>query len=579
MFDSNLKFHNHRNPIGDFFITQNINKNAESKFFESGAVRYFINGWYIYTWNIPIRKDNISFTGFGVIDGRFIIGPKLLSHAYNLTSGTYCLINIKDENNIIVTPDNMGMYQLFYSSSLVTNRLHLAKIYTQSFEQDLIYSNFLLDNMLFQQWSLFDTPISGTKILPALSDIQLSASGNVIVNSQDVFEGELSPFEYKRLIQEGAEEIKKDIVAITNSGLPVMADISGGKDSRVIFSALKSTNKINNVFFNTRFNGRNHKDLEIAPALVEVYGGSYESQLEVKDFVHFDYSYMVNQRRSQLFGMCHDFDLGQFRTSQESYTKPFIRLLGGCGELYRNYYQDLFNLTKKELASNDFSLIEEKMYSFESSCAQISKLKDYLVGKHVETFKKLSSYNLEQSLDNHYLNFRNRFHFGLKTTEKEGVINISPAANIKILKASRGLPQNEKDSGRVLFDLMYALDNRLPFYNYDSYWDISFVNSEYSIKKIENPELIGLVANTGFYDKFNRNQRHVGNAKNFKMKNNKTDKQISVDLLEFSIEKLKGSERGWFLDQDFIEKIYFYSESKPLRFNTWVSRLVATYDF
>lgn len=393
MFNEKFNFHPHKKPIGDFFITQSINKESEKQFLESGAVRYCINDWYIYTWNIPIRKNYTSFTGFGVINGSLTIGPKLLSYIDSYTSGTYCLIDPQEEN-IMITPDNMGMYQIFYSSNFVTNRLHLAKLYVSKVEEDLIYSNFLLDHMMFQQWSIFETPISDTQILPALSNILLTKKGQIIINSQDIFEGELSPSEYHKLINEGAEELIKDIDAIVKSGLPIMADLSGGKDSRIIFAGLKATNNIQNVFFNTRFNGRNHKDLEIAPSLVEMYGGSYENQLEVSNFNEIDYNTMITQRRSQLFGMCHDFDLGMFRTYQEEYTKPFVRLLGGCGELYRNYYQDLFRLTDLQLLSNNFSFLKEKMNMFESSCKDLSKYKNNLIDRHIDTFERLSSYNL-----------------------------------------------------------------------------------------------------------------------------------------------------------------------------------------
>lgn len=580
MISKNIDFYPHKKPFGDFFIVKNVSEIQHDEFIRLGANVTAFGCWKIYTWGFDFDVDKIMLIGFGVINEKLQLGPKAIEYVDSCRSGTYCILNPNKATGCIsVEPDPFGMLQIFTSDSFVTNRLHLAKIFSASINNPSVYSNFLINHMLCQQLSVFETPVSDVQLVPVMHKVSLSSSG--VCSSYPIDSGlgeELSPEEYKDMILEGVKEVKKDVEAIVNSEFSVMADISGGKDSRIVFSAIKSTGNIGNVFFNTNYNGNNLRDLEIASALVKKHGGSYDNSLEVIGYESYSTELAIDQRRSHLFGACHDFNFGQFRPYHEIYEKPFVRLLGGCGELFRDYYQSLFNLSFDQLSGSDHGCLVDKLNGMLSSSDVDFPEKSFVVDLYKATFQSLSDNNVDQALDNHYLNFRNRFHFGLRVTKSENIINISPAANLKLLKAARGLPISEKSSGRVLFDITYALDRFLPFYGYDKNFDLDFLGSEYSLfNSSVAPEVIDLTGEVDFYKRSRLNQNL---APGLRRPNHKISRdEIKSELLRFSLQNVSELGADFLLDKKFLDKLNQYESKRPLRFNTWVSRLISFCDY
>ncbi|MBU8540905.1 hypothetical protein, partial [Falsiroseomonas tokyonensis] len=85
-----------------------------------------------------------------------------------------------------------------------------------------------------------------------------------------------------------------------------------------------------------------------------------------------------------------------------------------------------------------------------------------------DAFDRLEGKTIGGKLDSHYLEYRNRFHFGLSGTQKSGIIIWHPLASPSLLRAARGLPAEVKSTGRVVFDVTRELCEIAAYLPYDT---------------------------------------------------------------------------------------------------------------
>jgi hypothetical protein len=175
---------------------------------------------------------------------------------------------------------------------------------------------------------------------------------------------------------------------------------------------------------------------------------------------------VLNFNRSILFGLYHDLRLYFSRPVDRS-PQSSILIGGGCGELYRDFWQKVLR-SKVDLSSTQgmgraLSNYFQNMSDVPSSRHQ--KKAARLLGREI---KKIEGETLDQKLDMYYLNFRNRLHFGLAGTigSLVGTAIFHPLASPALLAAARGLPTQDKAMGRVIFDVTRELCPVLPYMPY-----------------------------------------------------------------------------------------------------------------
>lgn len=151
----------------------------------------------------------------------------------------------------------------------------------------------------------------------------------------------LTPGDYHSLIREGAAEIVSNVEAIIDGPLPVICDITGGQDSRVLLAALVATGRVRDVVFYTksfserevrlRATGDAHEairrkraDVEIAAALVRRYNGSYYPKSAPSEFTKSPIDENLRFWRSHRFGSYHFMTSDLLRTMQPVFDTPML---------------------------------------------------------------------------------------------------------------------------------------------------------------------------------------------------------------------------------------------------------------
>lgn len=202
-----------------------------------GATAVVKDGYTAYVWNS--RLGDLFLIGTGVVDGSLLMGPRRL-HAMpmGLGAGAYTIIELLHDR-AVVQPDPFGMSPIYYSHGLVTNRLHLAGSIVRGVDTANAMSTTYNDGGFSFSFNTFKTPVQDIELLPAGARVEVSSGRlNVVEQETDQNFLTISPDEYWALIEAGAREVMENVVGVVDSGLPVFADITGGRDSRVVFGAL-----------------------------------------------------------------------------------------------------------------------------------------------------------------------------------------------------------------------------------------------------------------------------------------------------------------------------------------------------
>jgi hypothetical protein len=133
-----------------------------------------------------------------------------------------------------------------------------------------------------------------------------------------------------------------------------------------------------------------------------------------------------------------------------------LRLNGGCGETYRDFWHNTGLLQRLGWGAG-FDRFCRRRISPQSKAIAYHRISN--------SIGAMSGRNVV--LSNHYLLHRNRFHFGNPAFGAwHGHVSFSPLQSGSLLAAARLSDQRDLMEGRVLFDLIEELTpslNRLPF--------------------------------------------------------------------------------------------------------------------
>ncbi|MDD7384430.1 MAG: hypothetical protein SPI12_03435 [Actinomycetaceae bacterium] len=465
-------------PQADFVIVRTTTPAIDDLLTDLGAYRVTKENYTLYSW-YPVGADTLFF-GAGVVDGRFYVGPTTLAQQpSHFGAGTYTVIGLGD-SVATIQPDIFGMNMLFYSDSLVTNRLHLAALILRSIDVNNAISVFYGQTGFSFNFNMLTTPVKGVQVLPTHSRITVGGNGVVVSTHVQDF-SVLEPDEYWELIHAGAEDVAQNVSAVVNSGYPVLADISGGRDSRIIFGALVSQGLQHRVIFNTIAQATSPMlalDLRIGSGLVARYGGSYEGMPRIVGFSHNSVAQNIERRRSHIFGSYHWITPADFRPVSGIFKTPVVRMLGGGGEMYRTNWGVI-----------EFSKADPELPASAEHIAQALRqprgrfVSDEMVNRFfpdlLHTFEVLPGQKLGDKIESHYVNLRSRLHFAARPILPENSVSISLATSPYLLRAFRGLPAAEQRSGRVIYDVLSVFDPQLPLLEFEVPYTKAVFDSRY----------------------------------------------------------------------------------------------------
>lgn len=336
-----LQFEPHYPPLADFFISTNTDRRIRRLMSRLGATAVRRRDHDVYLWGFP--EGQHLFAGFGVIDGRLAKGPVSLRAApATLGVGSYVLIDLSS-GTTAVSADPGGNHVLYHGLGTVTNRLHLAALVHQLINYSSALSTAHSNHMFCQQFGTLSTPIAGISITLPGDRLRVRERVELDRDSMDDF-SPLTPDEYRDFIAKGAADLIENVTAIVKGPYPVLCDITGGQDSRVVLGALVAAGLTKEVVFHTRFSEdaailtatvnnreairRKRADLEIGAALVNHFGGSFEPRPTPDGYQPTSVAESLRLRRSQRFGSYH-FMNGQILSQRRPVRKvPYIRLSG-----------------------------------------------------------------------------------------------------------------------------------------------------------------------------------------------------------------------------------------------------------
>lgn len=466
-------------PRVDFAVVRNDSKQVHDTFVALGAQAIPKRGYTAYVWGE--RLGDLFFSGAGILDGEFHVGPRRLEAApTNFGPGAYSVVRLSDEY-AQVSPDLFGLDVVYESDLLVTNRLHLAAMVHTEVDVNSALAATYNDGGFSFSFNHFATPVRGVRIVPAGHEIKVTEFANELTNRLEDRFDRLSVSEYWDLIERGAQSIVDNVNAVASSGIPIFADLSGGKDSRIVYAALVAANRQRDVAINTLANSSNPglvKDLEIATGLVARFGGTYERRPWPVGYAHSTLEQADIRRRSQLFGGYHWIVPSDLREVTSLTAQPWIKILGGGGELYREYWKPLLFRDAETSRSYEPDTMHSLLQRYQGRAWATEYFEAYrdLI---LHSFDELPGETLSDKLNAHYLNFRNRYHFGPRQSSPERLIPINVAMVPELLHAARGLPVEDRETGRVTFDVIRCLNEELAYLPHDKPYEGDLRKSAY----------------------------------------------------------------------------------------------------
>lgn len=490
-----VNFIPHDGPQTDYFITTNDNSKTRELLEALGATVHANENYTAYVWDSRLKDTFLS--GAGVLDSNFRLGPTSLPRMpRSFGSGTYHVVQLLHDGARVV-PDTFGILPVYYSDTAVTNRLHLAALVEREIDaHNSMSATYDYSGFSFQ-FNTLHTPVRGFKLVE--SGHVVIVDGAKVTTSQFHLENSfeiLSKDEYWGLIERGAEDLVRDIIAMVDSDYPIYTDITGGKDSRLVFGAIVAAGRQKDVIFNTIANPSNEGqkvDLDIATGLVSRYGGTYNKASSVVGYSHHSVVANMVKRRSQVFGSYHWITPSDISPVRPLNKKPFIRVMGGGGEVYRSRWNYLlFTKTDLDQLATPHSILDMlTSHQPKDRTAQVAQDYFYLYcDQLVSDFMRMPGPTLGHKMDSHFLNFRNRFHFTQKQSNAESMFGLSIANSPALLSAYRGLPSSERQIGRVAYDVMRTFDEKLPHYPFDKPLNPKIFTSPYHRKSmVEEREL------------------------------------------------------------------------------------------
>lgn len=452
----------------DFLIDLKKSKKTKKLLLDMGGQCIETDELYLYVLGFQgyFPKEGILLSGYSFHNDRVILGPCQISSAaaQELSVGDWITLNYS-RDRIKVETDPYSTSPVFYSEYIVSNSLHLIH---KALKANLDYSvnlsslasNFIIQNSFTHQQSTFQTPIKNVFQLQDQYSIEIKEKKTTLINNK--IEKKLaSKEEYWELIDKGANEIVNNISCIKKLGRNITAALTGGRDSRLLYSAILAGGWTNDVTFTTKDIGQ---DLEIAASILGKFGGNFYAPTKTPTIVGESLEVSLNRCFSNNFYTYHAIEKLVKQVSYQQ-AEQSILLGGSFGEVYRGFYHDIVedinNLGNGKAGQNDIQswLHKNSIKSFAHPELVTSELEN--------TFLQLETTDTAQAFISHYLNFRAKYHFGNKI-HRDNKIDLHPLQSENLLELSRRVSSEVLFSGRIIFDVTRHLCEELAYHEYDT---------------------------------------------------------------------------------------------------------------
>ena len=457
---------------GDFLISLKKSTELTNRFKTLHFNIVETNGYTLFTkgFDFPVNIGDTLFSGYSYTKNRkynhVVTGPCTIGQEDISPQGEYYTLNLISKSEISIKTDTFGMYPIYYNSFLISNRLQLIYFALKELNQlcfldSAINGCFLIENAFSQQQISCQTPIGGVYKLSHNKYIYISEEKILMLDKRRVSYNIGNEEEYWDHINKAADEICGSLEAILNSSTQPQMALTGGKNSRVAYAALVAMGRVDDVQLVTLDVGN---DRAIASGLVEKFGGHYKKKQSAQSVLITNFDENLERFFSHYF--FNRFYFPDFQLSDVLYTSQEREyLIGGLGgEIYRDFYRKIgFDLPRVSYSAQELCQFFQKTTQIEDN--SIFKAAFNLAESAFET---LEGETFSDKLNSHYLEFRNVYHFGSRLN-KLYKLDVSPLLSEELYTASRILPDEIRDSGRVLFDITKRLCEEMAYCQYDTF--------------------------------------------------------------------------------------------------------------
>lgn len=440
------------------------------------------------------KIDSNIVSGFGTHDNKSIINlsnDKTQEEALFNGIGNYTACIFSSDNQVSIYQDYFGMGSTYYASNdycaIASNRVHLTFIFSHILgikkpNKNNIHSK-LLDHFFFSGQAFNnETPICDINKTPLNHRVDIS--GGIISLVKNNFDTINSSLSYEDYLKKGIEEVKSitrsTIDALNKNNSIICCDLSGGKDSRAALAAIMAVH--DETFFIRTNDVEGNDDLKIS---LEIASHCKLSYINHSNDNYFPISYKdgIKIWRSYFMGDYHRMGLPNKSNYGASKT---IRIGGGAGEIYRDFWNKIVN---KSSAVELSSVIETLLMNEDGRLDKLSvsdKEELYLYVKE-SLSSEISNNNCFSALSEHYLKFRNRSHFGMRHfTTFNDALYIFPLLSPSLFRASLLLDEQQRESGKLMYDIIDRLHPILNNFYYDGGFPLADKIIKEKIKIAEN---------------------------------------------------------------------------------------------
>ncbi len=488
---------------------RNFRKKGESGTREIGPLNFLDNCSFFSRY--PLFDSTVLYSSFPLYKNRLICGYAFRSSGFLYgaikhedpefdemaeTTGNFTYIQCETDS-VRACQDFFGMGSLFYYSgnnlAIISNRAHLIAItlanlnlnpdLNQPFISSLALFSYLFKDQSFNN----DTPIKNLNYLGRNHYIILNKDGLSIQkkNYEDINHS------YDDLIQKGKEDICNNIKSLMKEfpDAHYHMDLSGGKDSRMLFGAITNVPEIKGKLDIVTLDVKESQDLSVSLALTSHFGYPYRKKHNYKTrYLPKEFNYAL--WRSYFMGLYN-------RMPRSFHTSPSyagtaeekirdISLSGGLGEIYRNYLHNVFDKKKGVTFEEKITqYFEDSSYTKGLDRERFSRLKEYFL----DNMKEYLKYSINEGMQRFYEDSRARKHFGLRIFNFfHGVPIIHPLQSKNLYYANKLLSEEDQIAARAIYDLTKAFNPVLPSFDYWKEWDYARKNSAKS-PQIDNQKI------------------------------------------------------------------------------------------
>lgn len=387
---------------------------------------YFDEGLFIlssYEFIKDKKNQEYIFSGITRNEKKLLIGcedtKKYVEDISSLKNsiGEYCLL-IKSENNLELSSDYFGINRVFYYQTdnifVATNNYQALLLVLKKCGENLVLcekkvkANFLDMSILFQNnWTwqmdvekIFEIPIDMKIVL---------ANKKISLEKTDLYDEIRNPLkfcdaEYENLLFKGKNEIIDNIkITLEHPDYEyVRVDLTAGMDSRLIYGAL--TNLPNHLTSKVRIRSEKDKDVDFETAIIinNVYKYKW-------DDLPVEYSAEIDENKNipniPIARFLGNYYAGWTIRAPQRIAKT-IHLSGGCGEICtRPFLRYWFpNASTLENILSYYVLRKDRLSLFPLVADSFEQM-------FKETFNYIPGRSVLEKFDNHYLYFRNGYHF------------------------------------------------------------------------------------------------------------------------------------------------------------------------